>query len=395
MKTICILADRHTLYDDRTYWKQAISLVNHGFDVHYVVIGDQNGDGITKEGIRFRQIKRYKYLPQRYLNYIFKKLPVKTEYDEAFEYCKDIKADIYQIEDLRLNRIIHKLKRLQHHPKLVYDIREPRDNNLKDITFRDSWIPKFLTNAYADHIQRWEYKNSVLYDHILAVDDGIYNRVIKNVPEVPVSKIYNFTNLKSTRQNVLYEQKKYDAAYVGGISQIRGAKMGLLAAKIIIKKIPDFKLLYLGPIYEMDLKNEMLDFVKQNNLENNVIFEDFVPYEKISDYYNLIKIGLNPLLYAKAHLEIIQIKLFEYMNYGIPIITSNFGYMQKYVEDNEVGITIAPGDAEALANAVIKLLSDRALYDKFSSNGIKVVDEKFSWEIMEKKLISIYEELLQ
>ena len=62
--TIVFLADLHTLYDDRIYWKQAISLVKNGYNVHYITIGDVNGKGITKEGIHYLQLKRKKYLPK-------------------------------------------------------------------------------------------------------------------------------------------------------------------------------------------------------------------------------------------------------------------------------------------------------------------------------------------
>lgn len=396
MKKICLIADRHWLYDDRAYWKMALSLINNGYEVHYVIIGDSEGEGTTDEGVHFKQIKRYTYLPAVHLNYIFKKIfPVRTEYDEAFDYCAKIKADVYQTEDLRVNRIIGRLKNLPHKPKLIYDIREPRDNNLKDITFKNSGIPKKLTDTYADLIQKWEYKKVRLYDYVFAVDDGIYNRVRKNVPEMPVKLIYNFTNLRSTRQNISFENRKYDAAYVGGISTIRGAKLGFKAAKIVTEKFPEFKLLYLGHIYEQDLKKELTEFIRENNLENNVIWIDYVPYDTVGDYYNQIKIGLNPLLYAKAHLEIIQIKLFEYMNYGIPIIASNFGYMQKYVQENNVGMTITPDNAEELAEAIIKLLTDKELYNRYSSNGIKAVDEKYNWDIMERELLKVYRELLK
>ena len=67
--TIVFLADLHTLYDDRIYWKQAISLVKNGYNVHYITIGDVSGKGITKEGIHYLQLKRKKYLPTLLLNY--------------------------------------------------------------------------------------------------------------------------------------------------------------------------------------------------------------------------------------------------------------------------------------------------------------------------------------
>jgi len=395
MNKICLLADRHSLYDDRAYWKICLSLRRNGYEVHYVVIDNENDEGITKEGIYYKLIKRKQFISQTHINYLFKKLfPIKTEYDEALEYCAKIKADIYQIEDLRLNRIIKQLKELSHKPKLIYDLREPRDNNLKDIKFRNSAVPKLLTDTYSDYIQGWEYKKLKYYDHILAVDDGIYNRVRKNVPQVPVDLIYNFTNLKSSRKNIPFEEKKYDAAYVGSVNRNRGGITAVKAAKIVSEKLPDFRLLLLGKIHEEDVKNEIHEFIEKNNLQKNIITEGSVPYEKVPDYYNQIKIGLNPLFYAKAHLEIIQIKLFEYMNYGIPIITSNFGYMQKYVEENEVGLAIPPDNETSLASAIITLLTNRNLYEKFSENGIRAVDEKFNWDVMEKKLLNIYDSLL-
>lgn len=395
MKKICFLADRHLLYDDRTYWKQAISAMKHGFEVYYVVLGDEEGEGVTKEGIYFKQIKRKQYWPNRYINYLFKKIfPVKTEYDIAFEYCKKIKADIYQNEDLRINRIIHRLKRLPHHPKLIYDIREPRDNNLKDIEFKTSALPVFFTHLYADYIQKWEYKKAKMYHYLLAVDDGIYRRLQRNVPGVPQKIIYNFTNLKSSRQNIPAENKKFDAAYVGGISRDRGGLVSVKAAKYVVEKMPDFKLLLLGKIYDEVLKREIVQFISDNQISDNVILQDYVPYKEIAHYYNNIKIGLNPLLRIKAHEEIIQIKLFEYMNYGIPIITSNFGYMQSYIEENETGVAIEPNDEKLLADTIINLLKDKERYQKYSKNGVRAVDEKFNWDIMEKELLAIYDTLL-
>lgn len=395
MYKVCLLADRHSLYDDRGYWKMSLSLKKMGYEVYMVVIGNQCGEGVTREGIHFKLIERKQFIPQIHINYLFKKLfPVKTEYDEAFEYCKKIEADVYQIEDLRLNRIVKKLKNLPHRPKLIYDLREPRDNNLKDIRFKDSLLPKLLTNLYADYIQNWEYSMMRNYDYALAVDDGIYKRIHQNVPGLPVDLIYNFTNLESTRKNIPFEEKKYDAAYVGSVNRIRGGFTAIKSAKIVSEKIPDFRLLILGKIHDEKVKSEIDEFIEKNALEDNIILEGSVPYERVPDYYNQIKLGLNPLLYAKAHLEIIQIKLFEYMNYGIPIITSDFGYMKEYVEQNEVGLTVPADDEKALANAIIELLSNCELYENLSQNGIRAVDEKFNWNVMEKKLLDIYDTLL-
>ena len=392
---VCFIADQHSLYDDRIYWKEAVSLIKKGYEVYYICIGNDEGNGKTKEGVYYHQIKRKKILPTTIFNYLFKKIPfIKTEYHNALDICKNINPSIIHIHDIRINRIINDLKKNHPNVKLIYDAREPIDKNLKDYRFKTSKIPKFITNKYANYIQKWEYKKVKKYNYILAVDDGLYERFSSNVPHVNIEIIYNFTNLKDKRKFLSYDDKIFDAAYIGGLTKIRGTLTAVKATKYIVEKIPSYKLLLLGEIFDKDLKNEITSFIKTNNLENNIILKNFIPYKEISNYYNQIKIGLNPLFNVKAHEEIIQIKLFEYMNFGLPIITSNFGYMKQYVEENNVGICIEPNDEKLLAETIIYLLENRELFDSYAENGIKAVNERYNWKIMENKLFSIYEKLL-
>ncbi len=392
---VCFIADRHDLYDDRIYWKQAISLANNGFEVHYITIGSETGNGTTKEGIHYLQLKRKAILGQKHLNYLYKLLPfVETEYHQALAYIKKINPKIIHIHDMRVNRIINELKDLKSRPILIYDAREPIDNNYKDYTFKTSKIPKILTNSYADYIQNWEYKKVRNYDYIFCVDDGLYKRFRENVQDVPAELIYNFTNQKKDRKNLSFNERIYDAAYVGGISEIRGAKVVLNCLLDIVKVKPNFKLLFLGKIFDAELQHYFNDFIKKNQLENNIVLKDFVPHQEVASYLNQIKIGLNPLMKIKAHEEIIQIKLFEYMNFGIPIVTSNFGFMQKYVEENDAGLCFETGNSKDLTIKILKILDDSTLWEKLSKNGINAVDTKYNWTKMEEKMIKIYTELL-
>lgn len=392
---ICILADQHSLYDSRIYWKEAVSFIKNGYEVHYICIGEDEGFGVTEEGIHYILIKRKKYLNIRILNYFFKRMSfIVSEYDEAVNYCKKIDPDVYHVHDFRISRILKTLKNISPKAKFIYDVHEPLDKNLKDDRFKESKIPKLITNYYADYIQKWEYKKASCYDYILTTDDGLYKRFYKNSSHTNIDIIYNFTNLENERRSIPYEQKVYDAAYIGGISKNRGALIAVKATKLIVEEIPNYKLLLLGKVYDFELENEINSFIKEHHLENNIILKDFIPYQEVSNYYNQIKIGLNPLLYVKAHEEIIQIKLFEYMNFGIPIITSDFGYMKQYVEENNVGVTIKPNDEKLLANAIVTLLQNQNTFNLYSINGIKAINEKYNWDIMECKLFSIYEKLL-
>ena len=103
--TICFLADRHDLYDDRIYWKMAVPLVKNGFQVHYFLIGNTNKKGLTAEGIHFKIFKIKTFSSNRFLNFAFKRLNPFNNYALLFKEVKALKADIYHFHDLWINRL--------------------------------------------------------------------------------------------------------------------------------------------------------------------------------------------------------------------------------------------------------------------------------------------------
>lgn len=82
------------------------------------------------------------------------------------------------------------------------------------------------------------------------------------------------------------------------------------------------------------------------------------------------------------------------MNYGLPIVGSNYGHINDYINKENVGISVNPDKPEEIGKALIMILEDRAMYNSFSENGEKVVDKKYNWSIIEDKLFKIYSDLL-
>ena len=78
----------------------------------------------------------------------------------------------------------------------------------------------------------------------------------------------------------------------------------------------------------------------------------------------------------------------EYMAAGLPTIASR-------VEDGVTGLLIPPGDPDALAAALIRLLGDAELTSRLGRDGQKCVREKFSFESLTRNIDSLYTELLQ
>ena len=387
---ICFLADKHGLYDDRIYWKMSLSLLKKGFEIYYILISDKDSEGITKEGVNYSSFKIKKFSSNRYINYIIKYSRSKTNYDKLFEKAKEIEADIYHFHDLNINRIGKKLKLLPHKPIVIYDARDPFAQNIKDYIGSES-ILKPLINLYANYINNWEKKCAKNYDFVISNEENIRDEFRKVLPDNNVDVIYNYTNLYKKRKEMI---KEYDLIYCGGITKFRGAFKIIETIKILKEDFPEIKMLFLGNFFTNEFKTEMNKHIVRHKLISNIILKESVPYNEVANYYNKSRIGLGIFLPIKTHKIILQIKIFEYMAMGLPIIGSNFGHINNYILDNNVGITVNPLNSQEIANAIKKILITPSLYSKFKDNGIKAVKEKYNWKLMEEKLLSIYERLL-
>jgi len=386
-----MLADRHDLYDDRIYWKEACSLVRSGYDVSIVLASDENKEGKTIEGISYFKVKRKDYHTNPFVNYFLKKILPGDIHTAIFNKAASLQADVYHIHDLKVMRIAKKLKHLQSNPWIIYDVHEPYPENYKDYRKKD--LGSVVAGLYSRYISHIEKKWTRSADLIISTEENIQKRFSEYFPDKPVEIIYNYTDLDIPKQNI-EKEKKYDLVYSGGITEFRGAWKILEALKIAAEKMPGIHLLFVGTWFPQGLKGAMSDFLKVNDLEKNCTLLDAVPYQQMTDLYYQSRIGLGIFLPIETHRIILQIKIFEYMAFGLPLIASNFGHINHYVLKHNCGLTVDPTDSGQIAKAILELLQNKKLYNQFSENGNKAAEENYRWPVMEEKLLSIYKPLL-
>ena len=206
--------------------------------------------------------------------------------------------------------------------------------------------------------------------------------------------IYNYTTLQpDTIQPA--EKKKYHAIYCGQINPVRGG-MEIAQAVILARKVvPGIRVLLLGPVPDAKYKKKLLDLIEKNDLKDNLVLYGNVPYSEIEAFYQDSLIGLGIFMPVSIFYYGIQIKTFEYMAFGLPVICSNFGTIDQIIRETGSGITVDPRSPEAISNALITLLTDKELYKTCSINGRLAVKNKYNWTTEEAKLLDIYKGLLR
>ena len=92
--------------------------------------------------------------------------------------------------------------------------------------------------------------------------------------------------------------------------------------------------------------------------------------------------------------EGLPLAMLEYMAEQLPVVTTDVGQCADIINQANAGIVVPPGDGDAMAQAVIKLLRDASYARQLGANGRKFVQEHFSTDAMVRQFFSLYERLL-
>jgi glycosyltransferase involved in cell wall biosynthesis len=203
-------------------------------------------------------------------------------------------------------------------------------------------------------------------------------------------KVLNYPRLSD--QDGRCRRSETNLLYTGNVHPFRGARIHAQIPSLV----DGTRVSFIGrcvPAFHHELSIE--NAAHWDKLEFTGIGEN-VPYQYIAHQYRdgAWLAGL-AIFSPNQHLEKKELtKFFEYMQYGIPIIASNFPTWRKLVEDNGCGICVDPADKAAIAEAVARLRDNPELWEEMARNGIRAVHQHYSWRSQEESLLSLYEKLL-
>ena len=82
--------------------------------------------------------------------------------------------------------------------------------------------------------------------------------------------------------------------------------------------------------------------------------------------------------------------LLEAMQTGLPIVASKTGGIPDVIEEGVNGMLVAPGEPEALARAIDRLLADRDLACRLSE-GAHERGKDYDWEVLAERILAVYQ----
>jgi glycosyltransferase involved in cell wall biosynthesis len=175
--------------------------------------------------------------------------------------------------------------------------------------------------------------------------------------------------------------------FVGSLIPRKGLPFLVEAAKKVAKNKADTKFLIVG---DGPLRNQLSYSIKSANLSGNFKFLGNLKDDELPAVYNCADVFVLPSIQEGQ-----GIVLLEAQASGKPVVAFNIGGVNETVQNKETGLLVNRGNVDELADALLKLLTDKALREKMGSKGHRFVSENYTWDICAQKMLKIYNEALK
>jgi glycosyltransferase involved in cell wall biosynthesis len=205
--------------------------------------------------------------------------------------------------------------------------------------------------------------------------------MIEVIPLAPTASIQHITGpaLDTFRQNA--DITRPYLLTVGTLEPRKNLSTLLRAFAALAPEIPH-DLVLVGP--EGWLNEGLGETVRALGLADRVRLTGFVSDEDLSGWYSAADCFVFPSVYEGFGLPPL-----EAMRCGAPVVTTNVSSLPDVVGD--AAITVDPFDAEALAAAMRRVISDQALAEELCARGIARAAE-FSWARTARETLAVYRE---
>jgi D-inositol-3-phosphate glycosyltransferase len=166
-------------------------------------------------------------------------------------------------------------------------------------------------------------------------------------------------------------------AYVGRLVPRKGVDT-LVEAFALLPRHLDAQLVIVGgePGAEGSAEVARLwALARKLKVKKRVTFIGSRPQQDLYRYY-----GAADAAVTVPHYEPFGMTPLEAMACGVPVVGSRVGGIKTSVVDSETGYLVPPKDPKALANRLLRLLSDGALRDRMGRAGRRRVEEHYTWK---------------
>lgn len=226
------------------------------------------------------------------------------------------------------------------------------------------------------------------------LDLGVHSDKLRVIPHVSRPEVFECDSQEEEAGRILREAgvSGYPLILgVGRLSSKKGWQYAVRCLPAIVEHFPKAKLLILAPylLEEPDFPDLLKQLATDLGVGDNLQFLQSNPPERIRDAYRSAAILTHPSI-----VESFGMVLLEAMTAGIPVVANNSTGLPCIIDDGITGYVVDVQDTQKYSGALLSLLNDPALCNRFGIEGYKQAVTRFSQAKVASQLFAVYAELV-
>ncbi len=258
--------------------------------------------------------------------------------------------------------------------------------------------PPLFKWAILEFIEKFTLKNAdrivCISEHLRkkVVSTGISSEKIKVIPNRVETDLFSPEQDKLKIRNLLGIKDKRVVLSVGRLDKDRYPYMQyVLRSEVsVISRIPETMFVYVG---DGDRRKDLVVLSKKLGIEEKTIFVGAQPRNQVAKFMAMADVVVCPMS---------GFVLLEAASSAKPIIALGIDWHSEVIKNKETGLLVNCGDAEGLefrdatplSEAILFLLSNPSLGEKFGTNARRIILKRFAWNILSQKEVDMYKQVI-
>ncbi|OGR67261.1 MAG: hypothetical protein A2081_01310 [Elusimicrobia bacterium GWC2_61_19] len=244
-----------------------------------------------------------------------------------------------------------------------------------------NWLEKLATPAVL-WIEYWIIKSA---DKVVVVTLAMKDLLAANgVPADRISVVYDAAEIDRISPDKAPGAEKA-VLHLGTVDRQHGVDLFIKCIPYAARRHPEARFLVVGGGRELP---NVIALAKDLGVYDKCLFTDYLPCEKAREYMREAAIGVIPRLDTLPNRIVTTLKIYEYWAGGLASVSSRMAGIAEIAEDGRDILFFPSGDAQAMADAVCRLLEDRGLREKIAAGGLETV-KKHTWAGTTPRIVDI------
>jgi glycosyltransferase involved in cell wall biosynthesis len=282
---------------------------------------------------------------------------------------------------------------------LTLDLHENYPHAILDYRWANQFPKKYLAQP-----KKWKSKEPrylACADNIIVLSSDYRDSLCAEYPFLRKKKFAVYPNVPDLNQFAAYpvnteifdKGKNFILFYFGGFSIVRGMELCFDALRLLVKDIPEVKLLIIGPVPNAD-KSVFDAQMNDPVIKRHTVYFPWKNISELPSYASISDVCISADFINPQRDSGIANKIFQYMLFGRPAVITNSRLYTLLVEENRCGLVFKNRDASDLAKQIKWLYNHPEEREIMGQNGKKAVHEKYNLETAGKELGELYRQEL-